>query len=231
MRKNHILLVEDDEDIQQLVSFNLIKTGFHVTCTDDGEQGLEAMKKETFDCIILDLMLPGKSGYEICKQVRNDVTGRDIPIIMLTAKGEDNDIISGLDHGADDYITKPFSPKVLIARIKSVLRRRTDADEKEKKAIQVLADIGLSIDINRHEVLLQGKEINLTMTEFSLLSLLASKPGRVFSRQQIIDKVKGYDYYVTPRAIDVQIFGLRKKLGQVGNTIETVRGIGYRFKE
>jgi len=231
--KHHILIVEDEEDIQQLVSYNLIKAGFHVTCADSGEEALACLEREEIDCILLDLMLPEMSGTEVCFAVRKDETkGRStIPIIMLTAKGEEEDVVTGLESGADDYIPKPFSPKVLVARVKAVLRRSREQEEDDGEAKrQVIVAAGLEIDKGRHEVRLKGEQLHLTMTEFGILSLLAGKPGWVFTRQQIIDAVRGYDFLVTPRAMDVQIFGLRRKLGEAGEAIETVRGIGYRFK-
>ena len=234
MSKKHILIVEDDEDIQQLVSFNLLKAGFHVTCADDGEEGLMQLGRQHFDCLILDLMLPSMSGYEVCRAIRENKKYRELPIIMLTAKGEESDIVTGLESGGDDYITKPFSPKILVARVKSVLRRGksgNDVPKEKDREEQIVCFDDLCIDKGRHEVVLGDQKIDLTMTEFSVLSLLAERPGWVFSRQKIIDSVRGYDYSVTPRAIDVQIFGLRKKLGQAGKRIETVRGIGYRFKD
>lgn len=233
MAKQHILVVEDEADIQQLVSYNLIKAGFHVTCADSGEEALACLEREEIDCVLLDLMLPGMSGTEVCAAVKKDETkgSGSIPIIMLTAKGEEEDVVSGFEFGADDYITKPFSPKVLIARVKAVLRRsRTTGEDGGETKKHVIAIAGLEIDKGRHEVRLNGEQLQLTMTEFGILSLLAAKPGWVFTRQQIIDSVRGYDFLVTPRAMDVQIFGLRKKLGEAGEAIETVRGIGYRFK-
>jgi len=233
MTKKHILIVEDDEDIQQLVSFNLIKSGFHVTCADDGEEGLLQLGKQPFDCLILDLMLPGMSGYDVCRTIRENEKQKKIPIIMLTAKGEENDIVTGLEAGSDDYITKPFSPKVLIARVNSVLRR----GEKEARppgqkdsGDEILCYDELCINKGRHQVMIGDKKLTLTMSEFSILILLVGRPGWVFSRQQIIDNIRGYGYSVTPRAVDVQVFGLRKKLEKAGELIETVRGIGYRFK-
>ncbi len=233
MSKKHILIVEDDEDIQQLVSFNLLKAGFHVTCAYDGEEGLAQIARNDFDCLVLDLMLPGMSGYEVCSTIRQNEEKSKLPIIMLTAKGEENDIVTGLESGGDDYITKPFSPKVLVARIKSVLRRGENDETEDgggKPDEDILRCDGLFIDLGHHEVRLGEDVVNLTVTEFNVLCLLAARPGWVFSRQAIIDNVRGYDYSVTPRAIDVQVFGLRKKLGEVGKRIETVRGIGYRFR-
>ncbi|RZW19125.1 MAG: response regulator transcription factor [Desulfobulbaceae bacterium] len=232
MGKITILVVEDEAAIQQLVSYNLIKAGFHVTCADNGEEALECLLQETIDCVLLDLMLPGMSGLEVCETIRrnSEKNGRYIPIVMLTAKGEEEDIVEGLEYGADDYVTKPFSPKVLIARIKAVLRRSYEKQKQEEDDQGTIVVGDLEIDKGRHEVMLQGELLHLTMTEFGILALLASKPGWVFSRQQIIDSVRGYDFLITPRAIDVQIFGLRKKMGDFGKLVETVRGVGYRFK-
>jgi two-component system, OmpR family, alkaline phosphatase synthesis response regulator PhoP len=233
MLKTHILIVEDEADIQQLVSYNLIRAGLNVTCADSGEEAIACLGREKIDCVLLDLMLPGMSGLEVCSAIKKGKgkTDSPIPIIMLTAKGEEADIVAGLECGADDYITKPFSPKVLIARIKSVLRRfeehKGDAEKTERGRIVIN---NLEIDPGRHEIRLGGELLQLTMTEFGILTLLAEKPGWVFTRQQIIDSVRGYDFLVTPRAIDVQVFGLRKKMGVAGGMIETVRGIGYRFK-
>lgn len=233
MAKVNVLVVEDEADIQQLVSYNLIRAGFHVTCADSGEEALERLRTEEIDCVLLDLMLPGISGLQVCTAMRKVESNsqRSIPIIMLTAKGEEEDVVAGLECGADDYITKPFSPKVLIARIKAVIKRafadQSEADESRKSIIVV---DGLEIDKGRHEVKVNGADVQLTSTEFSILSLLAGKPGWVFTRQQIIDHARGYDFLITPRAIDVQIFGLRKKLNEYGKMIETVRGIGYRYR-
>ncbi len=234
MKKINVLVVEDEPDIQQLVSYNLLKAGYNVSCADSGEQALQILAVEEIDCVLLDLMLPGMSGLEICSAMKNEMKNRyaSIPIIMLTARGEEEDVVTGLQCGADDYITKPFSPRVLVARLQAVVRRsrterENDREEKKKNRIEVN---GLVIDRGRHRVTLHGLELQLTMTEFGILTLLAEKPGWVFSRQHIIDAVRGYDFLVTPRAVDVQIFGLRKKLGDFGTMIETVRGLGYRFK-
>jgi two-component system phosphate regulon response regulator PhoB len=230
MIKQQILVVEDDEDIQQLVSFNLIKSGYHVVCSGSAEEGLRRLENEKVDGIVLDLMLPGMNGIDFCRKVKNTPEYSSIPIIMLTAKGEEEDIISGLEQGADDYIPKPFSPKVLVARLKAVLRRDGERPDRGDDS-ETITIHELKIDSGRHEVQVEDADVKLTMTEFGILVLLAGRPGWVFSRQQIIDAVRGYDYMVTPRAIDVQIFGLRKKLGKAGKYIETVRGIGYRFLE
>jgi two-component system phosphate regulon response regulator PhoB len=232
MKKKRILVVEDDEDIQQLVSYNLVKAGFDVECAETGEEGLGKIISGEPDLVLLDLMLPGVDGSQICRQLRLSEENRELPVIMLTAKGEDADMVAGLDLGADDYITKPFSPEVLISRIKAVLRRKVrekNAHPKERGEVMEIHD--LSIDPGRHEVTVAGRPVQLTLTEFGILDLLAKRPGWVFSRQQIIDAVRGYEYIVTPRAIDVQIFSLRKKLGETGKKIETVRGIGYRMAD
>ena len=232
MGKASILLVEDDADIQQLVSYNLIKSGFNVTCADSGEEALQILENEQIDLILLDLMLPGKDGMEVCTIIREKTDMIQPPIIMLTAKSEEDDIITGLSCGADDYVTKPFSPRVLIARVQAMLRRKqektTQNQRPDKETIRIHSMV---IHPGRHEVLVEGKQVHLTATEFTILEQLAGRPGWVYSRQQIIDKIRGYDYLITPRAIDVQIFGLRKKLGDMGNFIETVRGIGYRLRE
>ncbi len=232
MGKASILVVEDDVDIQQLVSYNLIKAGFNVTCADSGEEALQVLYQEPIDLILLDLMLPGKDGMEVCSIIRAKTDLTQPPIIMLTAKSEEDDIITGLSCGADDYVTKPFSPRVLIARVQALLRRKQEKiNNDERPDAQSIHIHSMVIHPGRHEILVNGKEIHLTTTEFTILEQLAGRPGWVFSRQQIIDKIRGYDYLITSRAVDVQIFGLRKKLGDMGSYIETVRGIGYRLKE
>ncbi len=231
MRKHSILVIEDEEDIQQLVSYHLVKAGFFVFCADSGEEGLEVFETEKVDLVVLDLMLPGMDGVEVCRQMKQSGKQAIVPVIMLTAKGEEDDMVEGLEAGADDYVTKPFSPKVLVARIKAHLRR----DDKLKSRFspseaRLSLPRGLQIDFEKHEVVLGGEPLDLTVSEFNILGLLASKPDLVFTRQQIIDNIRGYGYEVTPRAVDVQIHGLRKKLKSAGELIETVRGVGYRFK-
>jgi len=178
--------------------------------------------------IVLDLMLPGIDGLESTKLLKNDQGTRDIPIVMLTAKGEEADIVTGLELGADDYITKPFSPRILVARVRAVLRRNVKEPMEESSILRIH---DLVIHPGRREVLIDGKPVQLTFTEFGILKFLARRPGWVFTRSQIVDAVRGDDYFVTDRSVDVQIVGLRKKLGPAGNYIETVRGVGYRFKE
>jgi two-component system phosphate regulon response regulator PhoB len=231
VKKPRVLVVEDDTDILQLVSYNLIKAGFNVTCADSGEEGLQILEREEVDALVLDLMLPGKDGGEICRMVRKQEATRTLPVIMLTAKSEEDDIVAGLGYGADDYVTKPFSPRVLIARIEAALRRTPESEPPAEGDTGLISRHGLEIHPGRHEARVNGQEIHLTASEFTILELLAGRPGWVFSRQQIIDQIRGYDYSITPRAVDVQIFGLRKKLGPAGACIETVRGIGYRIRE
>jgi two-component system, OmpR family, alkaline phosphatase synthesis response regulator PhoP len=229
MAKEHILVIEDEEDILALVHYNLSKEGFKVSCAQSGEEGLKAARDLTPDLIVLDLMLPGMDGLEVCRVLKRESATSRIPLVMLTARGEEIDIVNGLELGADDYVTKPFSPKVLLSRLKAVLRRgeRSDAPD-EGEAIQIG---GLTIHPGRNEVMVEGEPVELTFTEFRVLHLLASRPGWVFTRYQIVNAVRGDDYSVTDRAVDVQIVGLRKKLGNAGKFIETVRGVGYRFKD
>ncbi len=228
MSKEKILVVDDEEDILELVRYNLLKNGYRVTCVSSGEQAIEKLKQETPHIILLDLMLPGMDGLDVCRNLRSNPATSSIPIIMITAKGEDADIVSGLELGADDYLTKPFSPRVLLARIRALLRRNK-LDELDETSVLKIHQ--LVINPVRHEVLVNGEPLALTATEFSLLHFIARRPGWVFSRDQIISAVKGDDYPVTERSVDVQIVGLRKKLGDSGDLIETVRGVGYRFKE
>jgi len=232
MNKKTILIVEDEEDIQQLVGFNLIKAGFLVEYADSGEQALDKIQEQHPDLVLLDLMLPGIDGMQVCKILRSENKTAEIPIIMLTAKGEETDIVDGLEVGADDYIPKPFSPKILISRVKAVLRRKAkDSIPALPGHGEIITTENIVINPGRYEVTVEDRPVNLTPTEFGILKLLAKRPGWVFSRQQIIDEVRGYDYMITPRAIDVQVFSLRKKMGLAGKKIETVRGIGYRFND
>lgn len=228
MAKEKILVVDDEEDILELVRYNLAKEGYRVHCVTSGEEALQTAKEENPDVILLDLMLPGRDGLDVCRDLRSPTSSPLAAIIMLTAKGEDADIVAGLELGADDYITKPFSPRVLLARIKAVLRRKKRLEIDETALVKIRE---LTIDPARHEVTVGDKSVVLTATEFRILHFLSRRPGWVFSRDQIISAVKGDDYPVTDRSVDVQIAGLRKKLGRAGNLIETVRGVGYRFKE
>jgi len=228
MAKESILVVEDEDDIRELLRYNLAKEGYQVTGAASGEEALKAVKAARPDLMLLDLMLPGLDGLEVCRSLKQDPQTRNLPIVMLTAKGEEADIVAGLELGADDYITKPFSVRVLLARLRAVLRRRSAAPLPETAPINIHE---LEIHPGRHEVLVQGRPVDLTATEFRLLNLLARRPGWVFTRSQIVNAIHGDDYSVTERAVDVQVVSLRKKLGPSGNYIETVRGVGYRFKE
>lgn len=228
MAHERILVVDDEEDILELVRYNLVRGGYDVTGVTTGEDALKVARSKFPDLILLDLMLPGIDGLEVCNILKREPKTSYIPIVMLTAKGEEADIVTGLELGADDYITKPFSPRVLVARIKAVLRRKSKAPI-NKSAVIKMKD--LVIHPGRHEVLVKGKPIELTSTEFRLLHYLARRPGWVFTRQQIIGAARGEDYPVTDRSVDVHIVGLRKKLGPLGKYLETVRGVGYRFKE
>jgi two-component system phosphate regulon response regulator PhoB len=228
MAKEKILVVDDEEDILELVRFNLSREGYRVTGTLTGEDALRKVRSDSFDLIVLDLMLPGMDGLAFTKTLKNDSRLRSIPIIMLTAKGEEADIVTGLELGADDYITKPFSPKVMIARVRTALRRHKEEPEDEMAIVKIH---DLEINPGRRSVVAKGDVIDLTYTEFQVLLLLAKRPGWVFTRSHIVDSIRGNDYPVTDRSVDVQIVGLRKKLGAFGKYIETVRGVGYRFKE
>ncbi|MFQ5511180.1 MAG: response regulator [Candidatus Krumholzibacteriia bacterium] len=228
MATKTILAVDDEEDILELVEFNLAREGYSVLRVTTGEEALQVARSRNPDLVLLDLMLPGVDGLEVCKRLKRGEATRNIPVIMLTAKGEEADIVLGLELGAEDYVTKPFSPKVLTARVRAVFRRREqpEADGESPSRIH-----DLEIHPGRHEVSLAGKPVTLTLTEFRILQFLAKRPGWVYTRYQIVEAVRGDDYAVTDRAVDVQIAGLRKKLGKHGDYIETVRGVGYRFKE
>jgi two-component system, OmpR family, alkaline phosphatase synthesis response regulator PhoP len=228
MAKEHLLVVEDEEDILELLRYNLAKEGYRVTGALSGEEGLRAARSTLPDLIVLDLMLPGMDGLTVCRELKQDARTREIPIIILTAKGEEADIVAGLELGADDYVTKPFSPRVFLARLRAVLRRRQGEPAAVSDSLEIHEMI---IHPGRHEVLVQGRPVDLTATEFRLLHFLAWRPGWVFTRAQIVQGVQGEDYAVSDRAVDVQIVGLRKKLGAAGQYIETVRGVGYRLQE
>jgi two-component system, OmpR family, alkaline phosphatase synthesis response regulator PhoP len=228
MPREHILVVEDEEDILELLRYNLAKEGYRVTGAASGEEARRTLRSAPPNLIVLDLMLPGVDGLTICRELKQDPRTREIPIIMLTAKGEEADIVAGLELGADDYLTKPFSLRVLLARLRAVLRRRRQEPAAAGESLELH---GMTIHPGRHEVLVQGRPVDLTATEFRLLHFLAQRPGWVFTRAQIVQGVQGEDHAVSDRAVDVQVVGLRKKLGAAGQYLETVRGVGYRFKE
>ncbi len=229
MTKPNILVIEDEEDIRELVKYNLQRENFVVLEADSGEAGLKMVERTTPDLILLDLMLPGMDGLEVCRILKRDVRTQNVPVVMMTARGEESDIVTGLELGAADYVVKPFSPKVLVARAKAVLRRNSSAPELAPDDVLRIHD--MVIHPGRHEVLVKDKPVDLTATEFRMLHFLARRPGWVFTRYQIVDAVHGEDYPVTERSIDVQIVGLRRKLKRAGNYIETVRSVGYRFRD
>jgi two-component system phosphate regulon response regulator PhoB len=228
MAKGTILVVEDDEDILELICFNLVKNGYGVERARSGEDGLAQARRLLPELVVLDIMLPGMDGLEVCRALKGKDATASIPVVLLTARTEEADIVTGLELGADDYVTKPFSPRVLLARIKSVLRRRK---AEGVAPAGILTAGGITIDPLRHEVHVDGALVSLTITEFRLLTFLAARPGWVFTRAQIVEAVRGDDYPVTDRSVDVQVVGLRRKLGEAGSSIETVRGVGYRFKD
>lgn len=229
MAEEKILLIEDDSDISELVQYNLEREGFKVYCSADGEIGLSQALQLVPDLIVLDLMLPGLDGLQVCRKLRANPATAEIPIVMLTAKGEESDIVVGLEMGADDYVSKPFSPKELMARIRAVLRRpRAGA----VAAIEGRRSVGpVTIDPDRHEVFLNGAAIALTLAEYRLLSCLTSRPGRVFTREQLLEKITGGETYVIDRNVDVHVRAIRKKLGADAEFIMTVRGVGYKCRE
>jgi two-component system phosphate regulon response regulator PhoB len=229
MLQTRVLAIEDEPDILTVLEYNLVREGFTVVTASNGEDGVRAAGRERPDIVLLDLLLPGLDGIEVFRQLKQDAATRDIPIIMLTAKGEESDIVLGLGMGADDYVTKPFSPKELMARIRAVLRRgmpRSVGDSSQRLDFE-----GLSIDPVRHEVRLDGRPVAFTATEFRLLHTLASSPGRVFTRDQLVARVIGHGTVVIDRNIDVHIRAIRNKLSTHRDVIETVRGVGYRFHD
>lgn len=228
MQKGTICIVEDEEDIRDILCIQLQREGYETVTAASGEEGVKLIRERKPQLVLLDLMLPGMDGLDVCRTLRQDKELKETPIIMITARGEEADIITGLEMGADDYITKPFSPRVVISRMKSVLRR----GKKSQSDASGLIEYGpIVIDLPRHLVQLDGQSLDLTATEYKLLAFLCARPGWVFTRQQIVDNVRGEDYAVTERSVDVQVVGLRKKLGAAAEYIETVRGVGYRARE
>ena len=223
-----VLVIEDEPDIRELIEFNLKKYDYNVLLANNGEKGLKDARSFEPDLILLDLMLPGIQGIDVCRVIKSDENIKNTPIIILSALGQEEDIVKGLDAGADDYVSKPFSLDILNARIKSVLRRYIKNDYGD--ANKTIVFKGIKISPRTREVTIEGELISLTYTEFQILHLLISHPGWVFTRYQIIDKIRGENYPVTDRSIDFQIVGLRKKMLGKGNLIETIRGVGYRFQ-
>jgi len=229
MPKETVLVIEDDLDIVEIIQYNFEREGYRVITASNGEKGIDLAQSRKPALIVLDLMLPGLDGLEVCKRLRSHVETRSIPIVMLTAKGEESDIVLGLGVGADDYVTKPFSPKELLARITAVLRRGDLKGDVPGGTRISRGDI--VIDPARFEVEVKGKPTSLTLTEFKILSILAANPGRVYTRQRLLDKIQGGDSFVDDRNIDVHIRAIRRKLGEYADTVKTVRGVGYKFRD
>jgi len=229
IKSKNVVVVEDEPDIVEVVSYNLKREGYTVTSKNRGDEGLNHIRNELPDIVILDLMLPGLDGLSICQQMKSDPSTQEIPIIIISAKGEESDVVIGLEMGADDYLAKPFSPRELLARIKAVLRRGAARKENDSQRVVIRE---LVIDVARHEVKIGDLSINLTSTEFKILYTLASSSGRAFSREQLLNQVVGLGVVVVDRNIDVHIRSVRKKLGkEYSSLIETIRGVGYRFVE
>ena len=238
MSAERILIIEDDPEIQEMLKYSFAQEGWQLYHAKTGEEGLEHLRKTGADCIILDIMLPGMDGFKTLKKIRDDENFRSLPIIMCTARGEEADIVAGLELGADDYVVKPYSPRVLAARIRAGLRRKEVASEEALAASEAgdsqnksfFRHRELSLDVERHTAFLGDTPLDLFATEFAILAQFMSHPDIVFSRQKLINAIRGPDYPVTDRSVDVQILGLRKKLKSCGEMIETIRGVGYRFK-
>jgi DNA-binding response OmpR family regulator len=228
--KRRVLVVDDERDIAETILYNLGRNGYEGLVAYNGSEALEIAQRERPDLVVLDLMLPGIDGTEVARRLKGDPRTSDIPIVMLTAKGEETDVVVGLTLGADDYVTKPFSMKVLLARIGTVLRRVDQAGEQPADSAMLKAG-PLTIDTSRHEVVVNGESVKLTLTEFRLLAALVGARGRVLTRDQLMDRAMGTDVFVTDRAIDVHVTAIRKKLGAANWLIHTVRGVGYRLQE
>ncbi len=223
-----ICIIEDEKDIVRLISYNLEKEGYEIVSYGSGDKALDFIKANRPDLILLDIMIPEIDGFEVCKQLKANPETASIPIIMLTAKAEESNIVTGLELGADDYMTKPFSVAILIARVRAALRRYRVQDT--SKTEKILAFENIKIYPERYEVYVNDIDVTFNHTEFNLLCCLALQPGRVFSRLQLIDFMKGEAYFVTERLVDVLLVSIRKKLGESASIIQTVRGVGYKFK-
>jgi len=231
MAKKKILVVEDDRDISELITYNLEREGYEIACLYDGGQAVDFVHKRKPELIILDLMLPEVDGIEICRTLKSDAATKHIPIVMLTAKSEEADVVVGLQMGADDYIPKPFSPKVLVARIKAITRRMADLQSSSATADNIRSFGDFNIDLLKHKISFKNHEVKLTSIEFDIVEFLSRSPGRVWSREKILDNVWKEGKFIIDRAVDVHVRGLRKKLKEADHYIETVRGVGYRFKD
>jgi len=230
MAKAHVLVIEDDPDIQELLRYTLEKEGFKADFAASAEDGLAMLRRDGFDLVILDIMLPGMSGMDALKRIRSDPTMAHVHVILASARGDDPDVVVGLELGADDYVVKPYSPRVLCARIRRLLRKDGDSAGRDPIAGELVSG-PFRMTTERHETWVNGHKVELSATEFAVLELFVRNPGIVFSRSRLISSVRGDDYPVTDRAVDVQILGLRKKLGDAGDWIETVRGVGYRLRD
>ena len=226
MNRRKIVVIEDERDIVEVISYNLTREGYNVLAVDRGDESINLIRNQSPSLIILDLMLPGMDGLSVCRQLKSDPIVKDIPVIMISAKGEESDIVIGLEMGADDYLTKPFSPRELLARVKAVLRRGQVKESQSKERI-VLQN--LTIDVARHEVRVDDEMVSLTATEFKILHQLAAHPGRAFTREQLLNRVLGMGVVVVDRNIDVHIRSVRKKLGDAAQLIQTIRSVGYRI--
>ncbi len=231
MAKKRILVVEDDRDINELIRYNLEREGFEVLFLYEGGQAVDVVRTRKPDLVLLDLMLPECDGLDLCRQIKNDPDTKHIPVMMITAKATESDVVAGLSIGADDYMTKPFSPQVLSARVKAIFRRAGLKQEESLDHQQIRQWGDFVLDLPKHKVSFKNHAIGLTSIEFAMLEFLSRHPGRVFSREQILDNVWQEGRFIVDRAVDVHIRGLRKKLGTACEYIETVRGVGYRFKE
>lgn len=231
MAKATILVIEDDPDIRELLAYTLGKEGYEILQAPSGEAGLKAVQEKKPALVLLDVMLPGIDGLEVLRKIKADPSCRSTPVILASAKGEESDVVAGLELGADDYVTKPFSPRVLVARVRTALRRADTPETGKTEQPDIVESGDLRLDSSRHELHVGGVPIDLSATEFAILERLARSPGRVFTRSQIIDGVHGRDYPVTDRSVDVQVLSIRKKLGNRSDLVETIRGVGYRFRD
>ncbi len=229
MSKPKILIVEDDRDLSEILYYNLMQEGFNVFRAYDGREGLEQAKLKKPDIVLLDIMLPLVDGLEVCRQLRKTKETKNTGILMLTAKAEDMDQIGGFEAGADDYVVKPYSVRVLLERIRAIQRRR--AGEAEEPTVTTISCLGVTVDLKRHRAFVEDRELEMTRSEFKLLKTLMSEPGRAFERVELIESALGEDTLVLERTIDVHVRAIRRKLGDLAALIETVRGVGYRFKE
>ena len=232
MAKDKLLIVEDDNDIRELIKHNMVREGYEVTCTAHGEEGLNLAQQGSFDLVLLDLMLPGMDGLNVCRRIRSNPKLGKTGILIITAKDDEVDVVTGLELGADDYLIKPFSVRVLLARVRALLRRMKEQKEEPAASTERPIIMGaLKIDATRHEVSINENMIDLTLAEFRILQSLARHPGRVLTRNQLMDQALGEEHFALDRTIDVHVSALRRKLGEMGRQLETVRGVGYRLKE